>query len=73
MIGCAKKCMRNKTPCEVTECRLHLEYEEDQNCTLIAIKKHNVLTLEEIGKRLKRSAVRIKQIQDGAVRKMAKR
>jgi len=73
MIGCAKKCMKNKTPCPIEECRLHIDYEEDQNCTLIAIKKHNVLTLEEVGKRLNRSAVRIKQIQDKAVRKIAKR
>jgi DNA-directed RNA polymerase specialized sigma subunit len=73
MIGCAKECMKHKIPCQISECRLHIEYEEDQNCTLIAVKKNNVLTLEEIGKRLKRSAVRIKQIQDGALRKMAKR
>tara|TARA_Y100000310_G_scaffold150201_3_gene149630 strand:+ start:9132 stop:9353 length:222 start_codon:yes stop_codon:yes gene_type:complete len=73
MIGCAKECMKYKTPCQISECRLHIEYEEDQNCTLIAVKKNNVLTLEEIGKRLKRSAVRIKQIQDDALRKMAKR
>ena len=72
MRNCAQKCYALETPCQQRECRLHLEYEEDFNCTLITIKKHGALTLEEIGKRHQISTVRVKQIIDATLLKLKK-
>ena len=70
-----KKCMtgvllRNK-PCEECKCRMWLDYEEDLNCTLIAVDKHGPMTLREVGDRLGISFVRVKQLQDVAHGKLA--
>tara|TARA_Y100000310_G_C20599082_1_gene772051 strand:- start:814 stop:993 length:180 start_codon:yes stop_codon:yes gene_type:complete len=51
---------------------MHLEYEEDLNCTIIAIKKHGPMTLEEVGKRHHISTVRAKQIIDATLLKLKK-
>jgi DNA-directed RNA polymerase sigma subunit (sigma70/sigma32) len=72
MRKCAQKCYALKRPCQQRECRLHLEYEEDFNCTLITIKKHGPMTLEQIGKRHHISTVRVKQIVDATLLKLKK-
>jgi hypothetical protein len=72
MKECAKECYRYKVSCENRECRLHIEYPEDQNCTLIAGAKHGPMTLEEIGKRHHISTVRVKQILDATLLKLKK-
>ena len=51
MKQCIKECYLARVPCENRNCRMHIEYEEDLNCTVIALKKHGPMTLEEIGKR----------------------
>ena len=51
---------------------MNIDYEEDLNCTLIAINKHGPMTLEEIGKRHQVSTVRIKQIVDATLLKLKK-
>jgi len=73
MKECIKKCVLAKQPCRNTDCRLHIDYPEDLNCTSIATKKHGPLTLEEIGKRHQISTVRAKQIVDAALAKLKKR
>lgn len=72
MRECVKKCYLSASPCEQTECRMHLDYEEDLNCTVIAIKKHGAMTLEEVGKRHHISTVRAKQIIDATLQKLKK-
>jgi len=59
--------------CEKEECRHWMDFEPDQNCALMCVAKHGNLTLEEVGKRLKISHVRVKQIQDKAIIKLEKR
>jgi len=56
--------------CTYKDCRQWIDYEEDLNCTLVAVDKHGNMTLREIGKRLSLSFVRIKQIQDRALFKL---
>jgi len=51
---------------------MNMDYEEDLNCAIIAIKKHGPMTLEEIGKRHQVSTVRIKQIVDATLLKLKK-
>ena len=48
-----------------------LDYEEDLNCALIAVDKHGPMTLREVGDRLGISFVRVKQLQDVALSKLA--
>jgi len=72
MRQCAEKCYLARLKCEETECRLYIDYEEDQNCTLIATSKHGPMTLEEIGNRHQISTVRVKQILDATLIKLKK-
>ncbi len=67
---CHEICQNTNKPCEQKECRYWLEYEKDLNCTIVAVNKHGSLTLREVGKRLALSFVRIKQIQDQALKKL---
>ena len=46
-------------------------YEKDLNCTLVAVDNHGSMTLRETGDRLGISFVRVKQIQDVALQKLA--
>ncbi len=67
---CYEICQNTNRPCGQKKCRYWLDYEDDLNCTLIVANKHGSLTLREIGKRLSLSFVRIKQIQDQALKKL---
>lgn len=73
MRDCVKECYLARTPCVNRECRLHIEYEEDLNCTVIAVKKHGPMKLEDIAKRHHISIVRVKQIIDSTLLKLKKR
>ncbi len=59
--------------CRQEECKHWLDFPADQNCTLMCVAKHSNLTLEEVGKRLKISHVRVKQIQDKAIIKLERK
>ena len=72
MKQCIKETIMTKQPCCNRECRLNLDYEEDLNCTSIAVMKHGSMTLEEIGKRHHVSTVRAKQLVDSALQKLKK-
>ena len=72
MRECAKECYLKRRACEERECRFHIDYPEDFNCTSIAIQKHGPMTLEEVGKRHHISTVRAKQLIDGALVKLKK-
>jgi hypothetical protein len=72
MKNCAKECYVMRSPCQNRECRLHIEYGEDFNCSSIAIQKHGPMTLEEIGRRHGISTVRAKQLVDAALLKLKK-
>ncbi len=73
MRECAKLCITEEEKCSNRGCRLWLNYEEDLNCTLIAVDKHGPMTLREISERENISFVRVKQIQDKALAKLKKR
>ena len=72
MRECVEECFLAKTACQNRECRMNIDYEEDLNCTFIAVKKHGPMTLEEIGKRHHISTVRAKQIVDATLLKLKK-
>jgi len=58
-------------PCQDCKCRQWLDYKEDLNCTLVAVDRHGPMTLREVGDRLGISFVRVKQLQDVALAKLA--
>ncbi len=72
MRDCVKKCYLTRIACDNQECRLHIEFEEDLNCTAVAVDKHGPMTLEQIGIRHHVSTVRIKQILDATLQKLKK-
>jgi len=73
---CLEKCKEYNISCPVKDCRLWIEYESEYNCTLEAIERcvdveKRPLTLQEVGRRLRLSFVRIKQIETAAMAKVA--
>lgn len=72
MKDCVKEVAITRKPCCNKDCRLHLDFEKDLNCTDIAVRKYGPMTLEEIGKRHKISTVRAKQLVDSALVKLKK-
>ncbi len=58
--------------CCYSECRYWINYEKDLNCTIVCVKKNGAMTLQETSKRIGLSYVRIKQIQDKAMKKINK-
>ena len=69
-MNCTEECIKKETPCRKKTCRQWLDYPEDLNCTLICARKNGPLTLQEVSKRIGVSYVRIKQIQDKALKKI---
>jgi hypothetical protein len=56
--------------CPEKECRMWIEYPEDNNCALISIFENGNMTLREVGKRLGISFARVKQIETKALVKL---
>jgi len=69
---CSEKCLELGVNCPVEECRMWIDYDTDLNCTNITIERNGKMTLREISKRFGLSFVRIKQLQDKALRKLGK-
>ena len=71
MRKCLQTCKELKIACPVEECRYWVSYPKDINCTFESISKNGNMTLREIADRLKISFVRVKQIEDKAVKKIS--
>ena len=71
---CFELCSKCNVPCDMRECKMWIDYEEDLNCTLIAIEKNGSdgMTLREVADRLGISFVRVKQIEAQILKKMQK-
>ena len=69
-MNCDERCEKTNVPCEQSDCRHFIEYEDDLNCVLVCTRKHGPLTLEEASKRLGVSYVRVKQIEEKALSKI---
>ena len=69
---CYKQCESANESCKEKECRLWIDYDDDLNCTMVAINKHpeGNMTLREVADRLGVSFVRIKQIEEKALNKL---
>ena len=70
MKECAKECFIEKKKCRRKSCKYWIKYGEEFNCSLVSIALNGSMTLQETGDRLGISAVRVKQIQDKAIKKI---
>lgn len=70
---CSRHCLKTGNKCMENECRMWIDYEQDQNCSLVSIYSNGKMTLEEVAKRLKISFVRVSQIEKEALNKLSKR
>ena len=39
---CAQQCLKDRENCRASECRYHIDYEDDYNCTMIAIHQNGL-------------------------------
>lgn len=69
---CYKQCQTKNQSCDQTQCRLWIDYEQDLNCTIVAVNNHpdNYMTLREVADRIGVSFVRVKQIEEKALNKL---
>ena len=71
---CVSACQSHGVSCPNTDCKNWMSFEEDLNCSLVAVEKNpQGLTLREIGERLGISFVRVCQIERAATEKLRKR
>ena len=72
--GCVASCKACDVACPNSDCEHWMDYEEDLNCSLVAVEKYpSGLTLREVGERLHISFVRVCQIEKAALQKLKKR
>jgi hypothetical protein len=69
---CAEVCVKDEECCENEECRMWINYEEDLNCTEIAIKNNGRMNLKQVGLRMGISYVRVTQLEKQALRNLEK-
>ena len=70
---CIKECEAAMASCKSKGCRYWIDYSEDLNCSLISVNENGAMTLKEVAKRIGVSYVRVKQIQDLAIKKINKK
>ena len=73
LLSCSDGCMCEREGKKKEDCKMWIDYPEDNNCTLNSIQKHGPMTLAEVSKRLGVSIVRISQIEKAALKKLSKR
>jgi hypothetical protein len=69
---CLEDAKKNGSPCQQKECRKWIDYPFEFNCVLETVNSAGGkrLTLRECSKRLNISFVRVKQIEDKALKKL---
>ena len=67
---CLETCRKLNVACPVQECRYWISYPEENNCLHVSIAENGSMTLREVADRLGISYVRVKQIQDQALKKI---
>ena len=71
MKKCLATCLELNTPCPIDECRNWMNYPKEYNCVLETVRSNGSLTIREVADRLNVSFVRIKQIEDKALKKIS--
>ena len=71
MRECLKTCYKLNVACPLKECKHWINHKKDKNCIFEAIDNNGMMTLRETADRLGISYVRVKQIQDKAMKKIS--
>ena len=71
MKECLSACKRLDVNCPVVECRNWINFPKEKNCLLESVNINGPLTLRQTADRLKISFVRVKQIEDKALKKIS--
>ena len=69
---CLETCVKLDVSCPNSDCRAWVDYEKEYNCIYKTIEDNGQMTLREVAKRLDISFVRVKQIEDLALKKLSK-
>ena len=69
---CLKTCKELNVVCPIKDCRSWIDYKKDMNCLYESIEKNGNMTLRQVAERLGVSFVRIKQIEEKALKKLGK-
>ena len=73
---CLQACRELEVSCPNTDCRNWINYEEDLNCVFETVEKfkdnRQEFTLRDVSKRIGCSFVRVKQIEEEALKKINK-
>jgi predicted XRE-type DNA-binding protein len=60
-----------RLPCDQTECRNWMKYDDDLNCAVVCARKHeNGLSLREVADRMGVSFPRVSQVEHAAFKKL---
>ena len=70
---CIDEQVAKREACPQQECNYWINFKQDLNCSIHCANEHGALTLKEVAKRMGLSHVRIKQIQDKALKKINKK
>ena len=73
MPECSRECLSSGESCMEDGCRYWINYDEEQNCSLVSIYLNGNMTLKQISEILDISLVRVSQIEKKAVKKLFKR
>tara|TARA_B100001027_G_C15974289_1_gene201224 strand:- start:203 stop:466 length:264 start_codon:yes stop_codon:yes gene_type:complete len=73
LLRCARSCLKEGASCTQSKCKYWIDYDNEQNCSLISIHLNGPMTLKDVGERLGLSLVRIKQIEAEALKKIQKK
>ena len=74
---CAKKCKEKRVTCPNTDCRMWIDYKQENNCCLISIEEKGKdgsdkgLTLHECAERLDINYLKVRQIEINALRRLS--
>jgi len=71
MRKCLQTCKELNVTCPIKECRYWLDYPLENNCVLETVRVNGSMSLRECADRLDISFVRVKQIQDKALKKIS--
>ena len=67
---CSKRCQDLEVSCPNDKCRSWIDYQKDNNCSLISIQKNGNMTLSEISERLAVPIAKVHHIQARAIHKI---
>ena len=67
---CSKLCMSKGIGCPIDGCRYWIDYEKENNCSLVTVELNGPMNLVDVAERLNISFVRVSQIENKVKKKL---